>query len=76
MIGIYDNNIPPQLSHDSSFNNEPESMYKTCPECEGALDYVNPFGGGCLKCGGSGRIEMDGDEIRDYLDEKNERDDL
>ena len=55
MIGQYDDNLPPQLLTDESFNNEPEP--KVCPDCNGE----RLLGRGddlrkCETCDGAGEI--------------------
>ena len=70
---MYDSNLPPQLSHDSSFNNEPEPKMKECPDCKG-LGVDSEDGHNiirCLLCKGEGETEMTWDEIREERKEPN-----
>ena len=62
---MYDNNLPPNLASDSSFNNESAPKMRPCYMCFGMnLD--------CITCEGMGEVEMTENEIAEESEDREE----
>jgi len=86
-MNYYDPNLPPQLSRDENFNNEPEPRMKICECLLRIPPYQNvriPFGyskykydiyvkENCKLCNGTGEVEMTDDELSDEADYNKEK---
>lgn len=62
-----DDNLPPNLAQNSSFNNE-IPQWKICNKCYGiSIDMID-----CINCQGTGEVEMTSDEIRGRNEDRKE----